>query len=541
MSGFEVKPSQLYAASDGVAGQQHAMDSGARDLVDELRGHPNCGGYGSAAEAFSRRYTEIGDLYLRVWERSVVSVGGAAVGFTTTANHFRAADAATDPTPGASATPRPLPHVIHTPPHYGSVPGLGWRDDEDAESFFSSVLDGIEGAVLFVLRPLLKDIYRWGRAADVVPEPDPQGLEAVSRLWFGSSMAISGVDGSLTSLVSGVTDQHNGEWYQAMRQYCSSLWGTTAWGHAEDGYRWSHDRAHGASSHPVMAVLFDTAQDIADALSAFAAAAWSLKEDLWRIYRKALMGAIHDIETHPDFSGLKALAKSVLGMGEEVGIDLTERLDTEAVNAAVEEYDNRVHRQTAKLDGLEGPLNEALLSAPTFNAEEARSEGFGARALNDFGPTVLDTVPDADKHTYPVDLAGQEGMHGSHVIDKHVGENARQLAQRLRDQQSIPSASAFDDLDDAQKYTQETVDERDNEEKIKAWLRRQSRVHNDRSTLVLPGDFPGTVTGHTITRADYDKDGVNAQPQATHGAEVVLRYRTGGHPPYVVLTAMPKN
>jgi hypothetical protein len=541
VSGFDVTPSQLYTVSDGVADQQQTLDSGAKDLIGKLRAYPNCGGYGSAAEAFSQRYTEMGDLYFRVWERSVVGVGGAAVGFTTTADHFRAADAATDPTPGASATPRPLPHVIRTPPHYGSVPGLGWRDDEDAESFFSSLLDGVEGAVLFVLRPLLKDIYRWGKAADVVPEPNPQALEHLSRLWFDSSTAISGVDGALTSLVSGITDQHNGEWYQAMRQYCSSLWGTTAWGHRQGAYRWSHDEAYGASSHPVMAVLFDTAQDLAEALSAFAAAAESLHQDLWRIYRKALIGAIHDIETHPDFSGLKALAKSVFGMGEEVGIDLTKRLDTEALDAAVEEYNNRVHRQTAKLAGLEGPLNEARISAPTFNAEEARSEGFGARALNDFSPSVLYTVPGADNHTYPVDLAGQEGMHRSHVIDKHVGEDTRQLAQRLRDQQSIPSASAFDNLDDAQKYTQETMDDRDNEEKIKAWLRRQSRVHNDRSTLKLPADFPGTVTGHTITRAGYDKDGMNARAQPTNGAEVVLRYRTGGHPPYIVLTAMPTN
>jgi hypothetical protein len=297
VSGFEVTPSQLYTVSDGVADQQQSLDSGAKELVAKLRGYPNCGGYGSAAEAFSKRYTEIGDLYLRVWERSVTSVGGAAVGFTTTANHFRAADAATDPTPGASATPRPLPHVIHAPPHYGSVPGLGWRDDEDAESFFSSLLDGIESAVLFVLRPLLKDLYRWGKAAEVVPMPVPLDLQHVSQQWFDSSMAISGVDGSITSLVSGVTDQHNGEWYQAMRQYCGSLWGTTAWGHTRGEYRWSHDESYGAASHPVMAVLFDTAQDLASALTAFAEAAEALHHDLWRIYREALLGAIHDIET----------------------------------------------------------------------------------------------------------------------------------------------------------------------------------------------------------------------------------------------------
>ncbi len=540
MPGFEVTPSQLYTVSGGFANQQQTMDSEAKGLVDKLKGYPDCGGYGSAAEGFSKRYTEMSDLYFRVWARAVVSVGGAAVGFTMTANHFRAADAATDPTPGASAKPYPLPHVIHAEPHYGSTPGLGWRDDESAESFFDSLLDGIEGAVLFVLRPLLKDLYRWGRAADVVPMPNPQDIDHVSQQWFHSSVAVSGIDGELTGLVSGITDQRNSEWYEAMRRYCSSLWGTTAWGQTRGAYRWSHDTVTVGGSHPVMAVLFDTAQALAEALGAFARAAEDLHHDLWRTYRKALVGAVRDVETHPDFSSLKMLAKSALGMGEAVGIDVTRRLDTDALDAAVEEYTNRVHRQTAKLEELEAPLHEAYTSAPTFNAEEARSEGFGARALNDFSQSVLNTVPDADKHTYPVDLAGQEGMRGSHVIDKHVGENARQLAQRLRDQ-SVPAASSFDNLADAQKYTQETMDDPANEIQIRNWLRKLTINGKQESTKVIDGHFLGAVTGHTITRAEYDKDGMMTHARPTDGVNVVLRYRRGGHPPYVVYTSMPIN
>ncbi|MFJ9672892.1 RNase A-like domain-containing protein [Streptomyces sp. NPDC101221] len=51
----------------------------------------------------------------------------------------------------------------------------------------------------------------------------------------------------------------------------------------------------------------------------------------------------------------------------------------------------------------------------------------------------------AAEDRYPVDSANQEGVHGSRVIDKHVGKTDMQLAQRLRDQPTIDAASSFSD------------------------------------------------------------------------------------------------
>lgn len=148
-------------------------------------------------------------------------------------------------------------------------------------------------------------------------------------------------------------------------------------------------------------------------------------------------------------------------------------------------------------------------------------------------------------HAYPVDLANQEGVHGSHILDKHVGKTGEQLAQRLRDQPTIDAASSFTDLDSAQKYTQDALEYVgppassgqqnagvDNQENIKKWL---SRPRSDSSILTLdPVEF-NSVTGRTVEAGNPRASGA----QDTHTVKVVLKYKNGLHPPYVVYTSMP--
>ncbi len=54
---------------------------------------------------------------------------------------------------------------------------------------------------------------------------------------------LSMAESALTGYVSSITQQSNSEWHTAMRQFCSSLWGTTAWGRSRQGYEWKHDSA----------------------------------------------------------------------------------------------------------------------------------------------------------------------------------------------------------------------------------------------------------------------------------------------------------
>ncbi len=204
-------------------------------------------------------------------------------------------------------------------------------------------------------------------------------------------------------------------------------------------------------------------------------------------------------------------------------------------------YENRVHRQAAEINALLPALDEAYTSAPTFNAETARAEAFGARALTDFQKDPLYTVPGDDEshHRFPVDLANQEGLAGSHVIDKHVGKTDEQLEQRLRDQATIRrdgtvapiAASTFTDLTSAQRYTQGVLDDPGNEQKIANWL--AGNPDPDRSKRTVGLAFNDSV-GRTWTRGD-------STAHDSHIVNVTLKPRPGGHPPYVVLTSMPSD
>ncbi len=76
---IDVKPSDLYRVSAGVAAQQTPMDRGAKTLLDELNRYPDAGGYGTAPQAFATSYAKVGNRFLEVWAKSVVGIGGAAV------------------------------------------------------------------------------------------------------------------------------------------------------------------------------------------------------------------------------------------------------------------------------------------------------------------------------------------------------------------------------------------------------------------------------------------------------------------------------
>ncbi|MFD3998747.1 hypothetical protein [Streptomyces sp. NPDC058583] len=69
------------------------------------------------------------------------AVGGAAVGFTTTADNFRQADAATHPLNPPFA-PQAPPQVISAPPAYSAPPSFGVRDGNAVDEFADVFDDG---------------------------------------------------------------------------------------------------------------------------------------------------------------------------------------------------------------------------------------------------------------------------------------------------------------------------------------------------------------------------------------------------------------
>ncbi|HET6359970.1 RNase A-like domain-containing protein [Streptomyces sp.] len=537
---IDVTPTQLYGVSGNVAFQQETLHKGANSFLDELERYPDGGGYGTAAWAFSTAYRKVGNRFLDVWARSVLSVGGAAVGFTTTANNYAAADAATHPSGNATPTHQAPPTVIDKLPKYRSVTDLKWGDLDEGQDVWEKVLEGLEAGVLAIMRPLLEDACRFGKAAEILPLPNHHRLDSISKAWLLPGISAGTVDGNLTAALTGITNQTNTEWYTAMRTFCSSIWGTTDWGKSREGHVWSHDKAGNTGmSHPILSVLIDTCDGVSDAVMAFARAAEDVRSDLHDIYWRAVRDALPHVDTK-DGIGLKDVKSVIKGigkMGKSLAGGIVLEIDEEALNAAVEAYNNRVQRQVPELNKLLPALDEAFLSAPTFLAESARAEAFGARALNDFKKSQLYTVPgdDESNHKYPLDLANQEGIGNSHVIDKHVGKTDEQLEQRLRDQQVIrngdirpKAASTFDDLESAQKLTQAVMDDPNNQRKIDNWLNGNPGESSKRNIGLTFND----PTGRTWDRGD-------SSAHDAYNVIVTLKPVPGGHPPYVVLTSMP--
>ncbi|WP_329289173.1 MULTISPECIES: RNase A-like domain-containing protein [unclassified Streptomyces] len=556
---IDVKPSDLHRVAGAFAGQQTPFDKAAKDLVTALEKYPDAGGYGTAAQAFATAYVEVGNRYLEVWARSVVSVGGAAVGFATTANNYSRAEAANDASGKTPAQVQAPPVVIDKAPDYGPVPDLKWGDDDGGDDFIRSLLEYVPDVVWHILRPLLEHAFRWGKVAEVYPFPQQHYLNSLSQSWADMTMSLSLTESTLTGQVSGITQQSNSEWYDAMRRFCSSLWGTTAWGKHTGGYEWGHDSsAAQTATHPVMTVLFDSAMKISDRLRDFAEAAVELNHDVWEIYSKAVKQAVGDLDlSHLDVGDLKEGAKAVgrffkgLAKGAvELGAEITLNIDTAALNAVVEKYNNRVDALTPQLRALKGDIDEAYRQAPTYAAEEARAEAFGARSLNEFKKEHKYTKDDDEKnHFYPLDLANDEGLYGGHSIDKHVGLSDDQLKGRLRDDSSASSASTFKDLPSAQRYTQAALDDIDNADRIEKWIERVERRKRNNpgwdpnnSKIQPPVELSFTdVTGSTVSGADYATAGDRAQVNDTHRVRVVLRYRDGLDPPFTVVTSMPVN
>ncbi|QIP85109.1 hypothetical protein GLX30_14950 [Streptomyces sp. Tu 2975] len=558
---IDVKPSDLFRVSGGFAGQQPMYNQAAKNLLTELQKHPDAGGYGTAAQAFASAYVKVGNRFLEVWAKSVVSIGGAAVGFTTTANNYSKAEAAADPTGKKKAVVQPPPQVIDTVPAYGTVPNLKWGDDDGGDGWLRSILECIPEVLRDAFRPVLKHAFRWGKVADVYPYPHQHYLNDLSKAWRNMTMSLSITESALTGQVSSITQQTNSEWHDAMRQFCSSLWGTTAWGTSTAGYEWKHDSASATTgaTHPVMTVLFDTAMKVSDLLYEFAEAAVDLNGKVWDIYMEAVREAVGKIDLSDGVDlgdvkeGAKAAGRFLKGLAKgaaELSLEITLNIDTAAINRVVEAYNTRVNGLVPKLNALMEPLHEAFRSAPTFKSEDARAQAFGARALNDFKPQHHFTVPgvDPDNIYYPMDLANQEGLYGSHPIDKHVGLDDDQLRMRLRDQAGAPAASSFPDLASAQRFTQATLQNDANENRIADWIDSvEKKIQNNpnydpnKSEIQPPlyMEFPGQTTGRSVSRDDYAADGMNAKVEDKSWAQVRLIYKEGLEPPFIVLTAMP--
>lgn len=564
---IDVKPSDLHRVSGGVASQQTVMDRGAKSLLEALREYPDAGGYGTSPKAFATSYVKVGNRFLDVWAKSIVSIGGAAVGFTSTANAYAKAEAANDPKGKAKPVVQPLPKVIEKPPAYGSVSNLKWGDDDGGDDFIRRLLEWVPEPVRDVLRPVVKHAFRMGKVADVYPYPQQHHLNSLSKAWMATTASLSMAESGLTGNVSSITQQTNSEWHDAMRQFCSSLWGTTAWGKSRVNYEWKHDSSSSqTSTHPVMTVLFDTAKKVSDLLYEFAEAAVYLNREVWDVYVEAVREAIPKVEVNlkdgvgvDDVTGLvKGVVKGVAKGAGQLSQGIVLNMDTGKLNSIVTTYNQRVDALVPRLDALMAPLDEAHLSAPEFKAQEARAHGFGMRALEEFKDSKVWLKVDSAGR-YDLNLAANEYMDNGHTLDKHVDKTDMQLAQRLRDQQAngptlawphgkprIGASSAFPNYRRAEELTEYNLNQ--NKAAIEAWIKGPPPPREGVGEKFLSTAPPGETSGRSVSKqlvdpndplSGYKEGGLKAKAYDVNGIDTRLRYDSSRNPPFTVMTSMP--
>ncbi|MEU3219441.1 DUF5753 domain-containing protein [Streptomyces sp. NPDC006971] len=379
---IDVRPSHLWSVSGRVASQQESLVRGANSLLRELGKYPDAGGAGTEAQRFAQAYKKIGNRWLEVWGRSVLSIGGVAVGFTETANAYTRADAATHPK-GKTAEQRPRPAVIDKAPNFGSVPDIKWGDFDGGDDFERGMMEGIPEIVRDVLQPLCKYVFRVGRVADVHPFPQQHYLNSLCHSWMNVSVVATMAADQLSQAVGTITNHQQADWEAAMRTFCSALWGGTAWGQQRQGYQWAQTANSGpgtprlpTGSEPVLAVLKDTADNIATILREYAEAAVDLNRDVAdereRAMREAAKEIIEDLAKPKSPNSILTAVTSAIGGGTGLLLSFDVKtvlnFDTARLNRIVDTYtiergrrmpdDDFVERAEAAL-GNTGALRKA--------------------------------------------------------------------------------------------------------------------------------------------------------------------------------------
>ncbi|MFD4741605.1 MULTISPECIES: RNase A-like domain-containing protein [Streptomyces] len=578
---IDVTPSKLWNVSGQVAEQQDPMMRGGNTLVQELREYPDAGGAGTSAEKFAQAYKKIGNRWLEVLGKSVVSIGGVAVGFTETANAYTKADAASHPKAGQAPEQRPLPTVIDKDPKFASVPDIKWGDDDGGDDLIRGAMEGIPEIVRDLLQPVAKHVFRVGKVADVHPFPQQHYLNSHCHSWMNASTVPGNTAAELTRIIGIITNHQRADWEAAMRTFCSALWGGTDWGKSRHGIQWAHTTPPpgtrtATGSQPVMTALGDVAIKISDCLREYSEAAVELNHDVFeelkRAMKQAAMSILEDLEKAKEKPSIKSIAGAISSVAGGIGgatglllkfdVNTVLKLDKAKLNRIVDKYTGIVDGLTTRMESLKEVLDEAHMSAPKYEAGIARAHGFGARSLEDFKSTSQTWLKiDSATGTYVLDLAANEYMNDGHTLDKHVGKTDEQLMQRLRDQvqgnqtQTWPfgkpktkASSAFPDYQRAQELTQHNLNQ--NAAAIDAWIKGPPPP-DEGAVKDFQGTAPnGEVSGRSVSRTQADLNdplsgwqnvGVRANAHDVKGIDTRIKYDSNRNPPFTVMTSMPSD
>ncbi|MEU3300978.1 RNase A-like domain-containing protein [Streptomyces sp. NPDC006678] len=553
---FDVQPKHLYLTSLVVRDEQFAYDKSAKKFIERVNKYSQSAGTGWGPDSFADRYGIVAGKFVKLWAKSVVSVGGVSVGFTQTANNYAQADWAANKGKGSPPEEKQPPAVIDSDPTYGPPNDLTWRGEGEYHDSWaiSGILGEVPDFLMFIIKPAVDEGLRLGRIHEITPGVKEEEFRDIAGAWRDVSKDVKKAADGFTDAISYITDPTgNGEWQSAMRAFCQTIWGTTAWGKVRDqraevtakkGARsWKTlGKVDPATRRPIIEVLDKSANTIQKLFDDLADLGEKTTETTTRLAKEATDKTVKDLT-----SGLDPLELTKLAVGlivAEVVLTFRSHMDQDAVDAAVGAYLEAFSDAAGKLAMLEFELDEALLSVPTFQAERARAQGFGARSLNEFKKEHSWQLPESQfPYMYSVDLAAAEGVGNGHTLDKHVGKTDEQLLQRMRDESKadgtpkIPAASTYADVESAQRFTQYCL--RDNTDEISRWLAGDPP---DVSLIVKTDSIPvqGPLVGEAVTGKGVTYDGSKlSEVHDTRGVSLRLMRDPSLDPPYFVFTSMP--
>ncbi|MEU9440665.1 hypothetical protein AB0D42_07000 [Streptomyces sp. NPDC048304] len=234
--GFDLKPQHLYYPSAVVRDGQFDYDKGATVLVNALNQYSQSAGTGRGPDAFAKAYMQIAEKFVEVWAASVVSVGGVAVGLTLTANNYQAADWASR---GMNGPPphRTPPVVIDKAPNYGKINDIKWSGTgRDVDSWaISGALGEIPDFLAGAIRPAIEYGLNLGKTHEITPGAREGDLKGMASAWQEAGKTALKAGDTFTSAIEYMTDPRgSNEWQSAMKSFCQTIWGTTAWGRTRD-------------------------------------------------------------------------------------------------------------------------------------------------------------------------------------------------------------------------------------------------------------------------------------------------------------------
>ncbi|MFD1273894.1 hypothetical protein ACFQ51_25945 [Streptomyces kaempferi] len=414
--GFDVQPQHVYYASNVLRNAQYDFADRARSLVDTLDGYTHAAGCGTGPEAFAKAYAETAALFLEVWDRATEGVGGAAVGLTVTANNYAQAEHATNVLTPAVVKKSP-PAVLKKSGAGGPVAELGWGSAPVEAGWGNEIIDAVAGGLSgvgdYVLRPILEYALRHGKVADITPGGDDVDLPKIALAWRTAAKDAKTSADTFDDAIAYLTNPapRHDEWQSAMKQFCSAIWGSTAWGKASHNNRYQWNQS--AGQRPVLDVLQDTARTIATACDALSVEVTKVRATITDVYKGAA-------EKTFVAKSLEAALELALKL-PELALELISNIDTGRLNHAVDTYNREVHTLAEGLTELKHALEEAERSVPRYSAEEARAEAFGG-ALDEFKKEHPWTDPEDTKNgVYRIDLARQR------MVERrpHLGQACR--------------------------------------------------------------------------------------------------------------------